>query len=121
MEALPSCNSTTISQQRGNPRHAGTCALDIHAQELSPLSDLSCWLAPFLMAVSRDQGDQVVLATSTVESVIGTKQTSGSTLNMSAFGSKADISDRLADVRIYRQCSQGRGLGSILWNSVIKL
>ena len=29
----------------------------------------------------------------------GTKQTSSSTLNMSAFGGKADISDRLADVR----------------------
>ena len=29
----------------------------------------------------------------------GTKQTSISTLNMSAFGGKADISDRLADVR----------------------
>jgi hypothetical protein len=28
----------------------------------------------------------------------GTKQTSTSTLNMSAFGGKADISDRLADV-----------------------
>jgi hypothetical protein len=32
-------------------------------------------------------------------SVYGTKQTSISTLNMSAFGGKADISDRLADVR----------------------
>jgi hypothetical protein len=32
-------------------------------------------------------------------SAIGTKQTSISTLNMSAFGGKADISDRLADVR----------------------
>jgi hypothetical protein len=29
----------------------------------------------------------------------GTKQTSISTLNKSAFGGKADISDRLADVR----------------------
>ena len=29
----------------------------------------------------------------------GTKQISISTLNMSAFGGKADISDRLADVR----------------------
>jgi hypothetical protein len=28
----------------------------------------------------------------------GTKQTSSSTLHMSAFGGKADISDRLADV-----------------------
>jgi hypothetical protein len=32
-------------------------------------------------------------------SAYGTKQTSISTLNMSAFGGKADISDRLADVR----------------------
>jgi hypothetical protein len=32
-------------------------------------------------------------------SAIGTKQTSISTLNMSAFRGKADISDRLADVR----------------------
>ena len=32
-------------------------------------------------------------------SAIGTKQTSSSTLNMSAFGGKADISDRLAYVR----------------------
>ena len=32
-------------------------------------------------------------------SAFGTKQTSISTLNMSAFGGKADISDRLADVR----------------------
>jgi hypothetical protein len=32
-------------------------------------------------------------------SASGTKQTSISTLNMSAFGGKADISDRLADVR----------------------
>ena len=29
---------------------------------------------------------------------IGTKQTSSSTLNMSTFGGKADISNRLADV-----------------------
>jgi hypothetical protein len=33
------------------------------------------------------------------KSAIGTKQTSSSTLNMSAFRDKADISDRLADVR----------------------
>jgi hypothetical protein len=33
------------------------------------------------------------------ESAFGTKQTSISTLNMSAFGYKADIPDRLADVR----------------------
>jgi hypothetical protein len=32
-------------------------------------------------------------------SAIGTKQTSISTLNMSAFGGKADVSDRLTDVR----------------------
>jgi hypothetical protein len=32
-------------------------------------------------------------------SAIGTKQTSISTLKMSAFGGKADISDGLADVR----------------------
>jgi len=32
-------------------------------------------------------------------SVSGTKQTSISTLNMTAFGGKADVSDRLADVR----------------------
>jgi hypothetical protein len=32
-------------------------------------------------------------------SAVGTKQTSISTLNMSAFGGKADISDGLADVR----------------------
>jgi hypothetical protein len=32
-------------------------------------------------------------------SAIGTKQTLISTLGMSAFGGKADISDRLADVR----------------------
>jgi hypothetical protein len=32
-------------------------------------------------------------------SASGTKQTSISRLNMSAFGGKADISDRLADVR----------------------
>ena len=32
-------------------------------------------------------------------SAIGTKQTSSSTLNMSAFGGEADISDRLAGVR----------------------
>ena len=32
-------------------------------------------------------------------SVIGTKQTSILTLNMSAFGGKADIADGLADVR----------------------
>ena len=34
-----------------------------------------------------------------VMSAIGTKRTSISTLNMSAFGGKADIPDRLADVR----------------------
>jgi hypothetical protein len=33
-----------------------------------------------------------------IMSAYGTKQTSISTLNMSAFGGKADISDRLADV-----------------------
>jgi hypothetical protein len=32
-------------------------------------------------------------------SAYGTKQTSISTLDMSAFGGKADVSDRLADVR----------------------
>jgi hypothetical protein len=32
-------------------------------------------------------------------SAIGTKQTAIPTLNMSAFGGKADIFDRLADVR----------------------
>jgi hypothetical protein len=32
-------------------------------------------------------------------SAFGTKQTSILTLNMSAFGGKADIPDRLADVR----------------------
>ena len=32
-------------------------------------------------------------------SACGTKQTSMPTLSMSAFGGKADISDRLADVR----------------------
>jgi hypothetical protein len=34
-----------------------------------------------------------------VMSAFGTYQTSISTLNMSAFGGKADIPDRLADVR----------------------
>jgi len=34
-----------------------------------------------------------------VMSAFGTKQTSISTPNMSAFGGKADIPDRLADVR----------------------
>jgi hypothetical protein len=34
-----------------------------------------------------------------IGAAIGTKQTSISTLNMPAFGAKADISDRLANVR----------------------
>ena len=39
------------------------------------------------------------LARCRIMSAIGTKQTSISTLNMSAFGGKADISNRLVDVR----------------------
>ena len=40
-------------------------------------------------------------------SAIGTKQTSIPTLNMSAFGGKADISDRLAECPLMTQSGHG--------------